>query len=181
MNTFQKIKNCVFGLILLIVAALLFFTPEEVYPLVPIIIGLALVGYGISVLVFYLRMARHMVGGKSFLYESIIIIDLALFTMSVSATNNKLVVLFYLLGLYAFTGVIDILRAFEAKAAGAGGWKMKLSRGFVCMGFVIALFIIGFIIGRTDIFVYGICISMVYSGVMRIIGAFKKTDIIYIQ
>ncbi len=122
-----------------------------------------------------------MVGGKTFLYQSMLIMDFAVFTLSISTMNNKIIILIYLLGIYAFTGAIDILRALEAKGAGAGGWRLKLFRGITGILFVIALFLIGFVFGRTDIFVYGYCFSLAYSAIIRIITAFRRTAIVYIQ
>ena len=122
-----------------------------------------------------------MVGGKTILVRAILLLDVAIFTFSISAMNNKIVVLLYLLGIYAFTGAIDVLRAIEAKQAGSAGWRMKLFRGIVGLAFTVALFIIGFIAGRTDIFVIGFCFSLAYSGLMRIVGAFRRTAIVYIQ
>ena len=95
--------------------------------------------------------------------------------------NSRIVILIYLLGIYAITGAIDVLRAVEAKQNGDSGWKFKLSRGIIGLAFTVALFIIGFILNRTNLFVYGYCISLTYSGVTRIIDAFRKTAIIYIS
>ena len=181
MNVFRKIKNCRTGIIMLAVAVILVFAPDDAFLLMPVIIGLALLIYGLRFLWFYIRMARHTVGGKSILYQGVIVMDIALFTVSISTMNSRLIVLIYLLGIYAFTGAIDVLRAFEAKSAGSAGWKLKLARGIVGLAFVIALFIIGFILKRTDIFVYGYCFSLVYSAALRIIGAFKRTAIVCIQ
>ncbi|MBR6228470.1 MAG: DUF308 domain-containing protein [Eubacterium sp.] len=181
MNIFEKIKNCLIGVFLLFLAVEMAFAPEEAYAIIPVTVAVILIAYGVKQLWFYFRMARFMVGGKSMLYQSIIILDIGLFTASISSINNRLIVLLFLLVIYAFTGVVDILRAFEAKDNGSSGWQMKLTRGFIEIAFVIALFIIGFIFGQTKIFVYGFGVSLVYSGVMRIVGAFRKTAIIYIQ
>ena len=181
MSIIQKIKSCFIALLLLAAAFILIMVPAESFMLIPIILGVTLLIYGGTFLVYYLRMARHMVGGKAFLFRAVILMDVALFTISISAMSNRLVVLLYLLGVFAFTGGVDILRAFEAKQNGDQGWKWKFYRGMVEILFTIALFIIGFILNLTDIFVYGYCISLTYSAVMRIIAAFKKTNMVCIQ
>lgn len=182
MTLFQKIKNCLIGVLFLLVAVILIFSPDEAYALIPAILGITLLIYGFTFLWYYLRMARHMVGGRAFLYRGIIIMDVALFTTTIyTLNNNRFIVLIYLLGVYAFTGVVDVLRAGEARQNGDSGWKWKMSRGVVSLLFTVALFIIGFIIGRTDIFVYGYSFSLVYMATMRIIGAFRKTDMVCIQ
>ena len=53
--------------------------------------------------------------------------------------------------------------------------------GIISLVFAVALFVIGFILHRTDIFVYGFSFSLIYSALTKIIAAFKKTAIVYIQ
>lgn len=181
MSVFQRIKNCFTGILMILGALILVLIPKETYPVIPAILGTTLLVYGIYFLWYYFSMARHMVGGKAVLFRAIIAIDVALFTSSITSMNSRYIVLLYLLVLYAFTGAVDILRAMEAKNNGSAGWRLKLSRGIIGIAFTVALFVIGFIIGRTDIFVYGYCFSLVYSAVMRIVGAFRRTAIPYIQ
>ena len=181
MTLFQKIQNCLIGALLIFAAVILFLAPSEAIIYIPIVIGLTLLVYGSRFLVLYLRMAKHMVGGKSILYKGIIIMDAAIFTTTIAGMNNKIIVLIYLLGIYAFAGVVALLRSLEVKQTGADGWKTKLAEAIGDLLFVVALIIIGFVLGREDIFVYGYCASLIYSGLMKIIGAFKKTAIVYIQ
>lgn len=180
MTLFQKIQNCIIGILLIIAAVVLILLPEESYPVIPILLAISMIAYGVYLLIFYFRLARHKVGGKAVMYEAIIIMDVALFTSSVSALNNKIVILIYLLSIYAFSGAVDILRALEAKNAGSD-WRMKYINGIANIVFAIVLIIIGLVIGRTEIFVFGFSFSIAYSGAMRIISAFKRTAIIYIQ
>ena len=180
MTILQRVQHSIIGMVLIIAAVTLVLLPEESYALIPFLLGISMIVYGVYLLIYYLRLARHMVGGKAVMYQAVIIMDIALFTTSISALNNRFVILLYLLGIYAFSGVVDILRALEAKNAGSD-WKLKFVNGIANMAFVIALIIIGFVVGRTDIFVYGYAFSIAYSGVMRIINTFKRTAIVYIQ
>lgn len=179
MSRFQRIKNILLGLIMIGFAVLIALLPEEGFIFVIAVIGLLLFLYGFRLLHYYFTMARHMVGGKSSLYQAIIIIDLALFTGSI-ASMNSFIIMFYLLGVFAFTGVIGILRAFEAKRFG-GAWKSKLFTGCAFVLFAVLMLITGVILGDKNILVYGFAISVIYAGVMRIITAFRKTAIVYIQ
>ena len=77
--------------------------------------------------------------------------------------------------------MVDILRGLDAKKNGAASWRFKLISGVLNVLFALALVIIGWFIGDTGILVYGYCISLAYSAVMRIINAFRKTEIVYIQ
>lgn len=179
MNQFQRIKGLIVGLIMIAFAVLVMWIPEEGFISVAAVIGLLLFIYGFRLLWFYFRMARHMVGGKSSLYQAIIILDFALFTGSI-ASMNSFIVMFYLLGVFAFTGVINILRAFETKRFG-GSWQGKFISGCISVLFAVLMLILGWVFGDKDILVYGFGISVIYAGVMRIINAFKKTAIVYIQ
>ena len=102
-----------------------------------------------------------------------------MFTLSMVAMTS-FVVMLYLLGVYAFSGVIDILRAFEAKNYGSSAWMLKLLGGLVYIVFAVVLLIIGFFVGNSALLVYGFCVSLVYSAVVRIITAFRKTAIVFI-
>lgn len=179
MSRFQRIKNIILGLIMIGFAVLIISIPEEGFLSVVVVIGLLLLLYGFRLLWYYFTMARHMVGGKSSLYQAVIIIDLALFTGSI-ASMNSFIIMFYLLGVFAFTGVIDILRAFETKRFG-GAWKGKFFTGCVLVLFAVLMLILGVIQGDKTILVYGFAVSVIYAGLMRIITAFRKTAIIYIQ
>ena len=121
-----------------------------------------------------------MVGGKTSLYQAIIILDLALFTGSI-ASMNSFTILFYLLGVYAFSGFVDILRAFEAKRVGSHSWKVKFAFGCVSVIFALVMLILGVILDAKDILAYGFAISLIYSAAMRIINACRKSAIVYIQ
>lgn len=180
MNKFQRIKNIFFGISLISFAILLLLIPEESFSAIVSILCLSLLLYGFKLLWYYVSMARHMVGGKSFLYQSIIVLDLALFTLSVISMSSFYIMI-YLMGVYAFAGAIDILRALEAKKNRSPYWKMKFSSGCIRVIATIALFIPGIILQKTDILVYGYCLNLVYAAVMRIISAFRRTAIIYIQ
>lgn len=179
MSQFQRIKNILLGVIMIGFAVLIMWIPDDGFITVIAAIALLLLIYGFRLLRYYFTMARHMVGGKSSLYQAIIIIDLALFTGSI-ASMNSFIIMFYLLGVFAFTGVIDILRAFETKRFG-GAWKGKLFTGCVLVLFAVVMLIAGVILGDQTILVYGFAVSVIYAGVMRIVTAFKKTAIVYIQ
>ena len=179
MNKFQRIKDVLFGVLIILYAAAMFIVPAEGYKTAAAIIALLLLIYGFRLLWYYFTMARHMVGGKSSLYQAIIILDLGLFTGSV-VSMSSFIILFYLLGIFAFTGLIDVLRAFEAKRVG-GAWKAKLISGSVSVIFALAMLIIGVILGNDDILVYGFGVSLIYAGAVRIYTAFRKTAVVYIQ
>lgn len=180
MSKFQHIKSFVTGVFLLLLAAFIALAPQSTFDFVYLIISLMMLVYGLRLLIYYFRMARHMVGGKIILYQSIIVLDAAMFTLTL-ATASDYIVLAYLLAIYAFAGAIDILRAFEAKKNDSPVWKKKIVIGFLEMGLAIAMIVLGLVFRNTDFLVYGFAISLASSGILRIYDAFRKTAIVYIQ
>lgn len=180
MSHFQRVKNIIFGIVLILFAISLIISPEEGYPVIAAVVSALVFIYGFKLLIYYFRMARYMVGGKSTLCQAIIILDLALF-LTTMVFMGEVVIIIYLLGIYAFTGVVDILRAFEAMKMKASNWKVKLITGLISVLFAVSLVVAGFVIGNMQIIVYGYCLSLVYSAVVKIATAFKRTAIVYIQ
>ncbi len=180
MSRFQRIRSFIIGVLLLLYSLLLLLLPKDSYGTITLIIALILLFYGARQLIFYLRMARHMVGGKIILYEAIIILDLGLFTYSLY-DDQSLTILVFLLIIYSFTGFVDILRAFEEKKNGSRRWVGKLLTGSAMVIFAAALVVIALVMKNTLILKYGFCLSVAYAGIRRIISAFKKTAIVYIQ
>ena len=91
MRSIKRIGNIMIGFFLLIFALLIILSPENSTPLIAAILNIALYVYGIRLLWYYFRMARHMVGGKIILYRSVIIIDAALFMTSAIAIDEYIV------------------------------------------------------------------------------------------
>ena len=116
-----------------------------------------------------------MVGGKSILYKSILLLDLGVFMISAFKGSERLVMI-YLLILLAASGAIDIVRALEFRKQGAG-WAFRAISGVV----TIILLIVGFIYRKEPTtMVYVFCIGLLYSAITRIIGIFRKTAVVYI-
>ena len=179
MNRFQRLKDILIALILTAFGVTLILVPEEGYNDVILVLSLLIAVYGIRLLWYYITMSRHMVGGKSSLYHAVIVLDLALFTGSI-ATMNNFIILFYLLGSFAFGGVINVLRSLEAKRYGAS-WRFKFFSGVISVVFAIAMLVLAIVLGNNNILVYGFSISLFYSAAVRIYNAFRKTAIVYIQ
>ncbi|MEE1261822.1 DUF308 domain-containing protein [Ruminococcus sp.] len=180
MSKFQRVRSFLAGLGLILLALILLISPESGIIIVAAIISFSMLFYGFRTLWFYATMARHMVGGKSFLYQGIIVLDIALFTIGL-IQMSKFLIMIYLMGVYAFSGAIDILRALEAKKNGSPSWNMKLISGCIRVAATIALFIIGIFFRESSVLIYGYCINLGYAAVMRFINAFRRTAIVYIQ
>ncbi|MCR5653135.1 MAG: DUF308 domain-containing protein [Ruminococcus sp.] len=180
MSYFQRIKSVFSGVFMILFALLLLFAPKQSYPLIAIIVSMLVFVYGFKLLIYYFRMARYMVGGKAALCQAIIILDAALF-ISTMVFMGDLFIMIYLLGIYAFTGFVDILRAIESMSMKSKNWKLKFFTGLLSVLFAVTLVIVGAINGNLEIVVYGFCFSLFYSAAVRIATAFKRTAIVYIQ
>ena len=110
------------------------------------------------------------------LFQAVVVLDFALFTASLSDVP-KVYILLYLVGVHAFTGVVETLRAMEAKRTVDGPWKMKLAHGIV--NFALALACLVFIKHiNTAVFIYSL--GLIYSAVIRIVSAFRRTAFVVI-
>ncbi len=177
MNIFQRIRNVCIGILTLLCAIILITEPTDAYTFVIGVLALGLTFTGIKYLAYYFSMARHMVGGKMILFRGVIMLDFALLTGSL-ADVPKIYILLYLVAIHAFSGVVEVLRAMEAKRTVGGPWKMKFSQGVV--DFLIALSCFVFIRNtNTTVIIFGI--GLMYSSIMRIIGAFRRTTFILIE
>ena len=173
----KKKKNVLIGILIILGAVILIAFPEEGIIITASILSLSLFVYGIKTLIYYITMTRHMVGGRIMLYLAVVVLDLGMFTMML--TNiPKMYIALYLVVVYAFSGAIDILRALEAKKYQAPSWRFSLISGIISV--VIAILCIVFI-GSTNMIVYLYSAGLIYSAIARIVTAFRKTAIVYIQ
>ena len=176
MTIWHRIRNVLSGVALILISVALFVGGEKAYPFVLGLYALTLELYGLRILVFYFKMARYMVGGKTMLYRGILLLDLGAFAGSL-INVPQMYILLYLCGTLAFSGIVDVLRALESKRVG-GSWRLKVSMG----GFSIlsALFCVIFL-HSADMVVYIFCVSLIYSAIVRIINAFRPAPLIAIQ
>jgi uncharacterized membrane protein HdeD (DUF308 family) len=150
---------------------------DEAYSVVVAILSIGLAIAGIKDIVFYFTMARHMVGGKMILIQGVIIFDFAIITGSL-ANVPKIYILLYLIGVHAFSGVIEIMRAMEARRTVDGPWKIKFSHGIVNLILAIACLI--FIRqSNTALIIYSL--GLMYSAVVRLFDAFRKKAFVVIE
>lgn len=180
MTKIQRIGNILTGMMLIIIGIVIFVIPESGYPFAIIIIGLTMTLTGLRLLIYYITMARHMVGGKIMLFIGIIALDAGMVSLSLNNSPRR-VMMVYLLGTYAFYGLVDVLRANEARQVGAQSWRLKMTMGLtnLALAFLAGLFVIIGKAGSIFSFLYGA--GLLYSGILRIVSAFRRTSIVYIQ
>ncbi|MCR5094028.1 MAG: hypothetical protein K6B72_08650 [Lachnospiraceae bacterium] len=178
MNGFQRVRKVLFGLCMIAVALFLILYPsDETYMVIVLILSLGLAIAGIKDVIFYFTMARHMIGGKMILIQGVIILDFALLTGSLTNVP-KIYILLYLIGIHAFSGVVEVLRAMESKKSVEGPWKLKFSHGII--NFLLAVACLIFIRrANTALLIYSL--GLIYSAVVRIFSAFRRTSFILIE
>lgn len=162
---------------MLLGAAVIFLAGESGMPFIILILGLSFLIAGISTIIRYFTMAKHMVGGRLILYYGVIMLDLGIFTTSLTSAS-KYYIAIYLVGIYLFSGVIHILRGVESRKLEARQWKTTAAEGIVRTVLGLACL---FFINSAYILVVIYAAGLFYSAVTRIASAFRKTAVVYIQ
>lgn len=177
MTKLQRIKEIVWGLTMLVTAVTMMTNPDDGYPLIITLLSIWLILYGASTLIFYFQMARFMVDGRTRLYMGIIMLDFGILTFSLTDVPHYYILL-YLILIHAFSGIVEILRVYEVLRTGGRSFKLKLFHGIsniliacVCIIFMSHI--------KAAVFVYSL--GLIYSALMRIVSACRRTKFIYIQ
>ena len=175
MRKLTRFKNLIIGVIMIVFALLLLIWPDYGTPAIMLVVGLALLIYGIYCLVFFGTRAVHMVGGKRIFYRGILLLDLGVFMLAAYKGSERLV-FWYLMLLLAATGSIDLIRALDFRKAGAP-WKVRAIVGAAC---IIVLFVALIYRKNPQTLVYIFCIALTISAISKIASVFRKTAVIYI-
>lgn len=177
MSKLQRATNIATGILMIICAVLMALHPKAGYVIVILFMCITLTLAGIRMIIYYFTMARHMVGGMSILYRGIILYDFGLLSGTLIGAS-QVYILLYLVGVHLFSGAVDIMRTLEARHYEGASWRLRLSHGI--MNILIAVACLVFI-RSTDVAVYIYCFGLIYSAIMRIVTAFRRTAIVYIQ
>ena len=177
MTLMHRIKEIISGLFMILGAAIMISDPQYGYMFVILVLALLLIVLGIKRLFYYFTMARFMVDGNESLYKGVLLLDFGALTGSLTDVP-QFYVLAYLIAIHAFTGLVEILRAREARSQGAKMWRMKMLHGIIDL--VMAVICIIFINEESiAVLIYGI--GLIYSAIIKISMAFRKTRFVYIQ
>ena len=150
--------------------------PDDGFVLINIILAITLILAGIGYLIYYFRMARHMVSGKMVLLCGLIILDFGLFATSVS-DEPRIFIIGYLLVTHIFSGVLNLIKGIREKMTSAPGWGIDLAQGVGNLLIAAACIIY---IHSNHILVGLYCAGLLYSGILRLVTAFRRTSIVYI-
>ena len=177
MSNFQRVQNVVIGLCMILCAVILLAREDDGCYLVMLILAFSLIIRGIAELIYYVTMARHMVGGKLILFIGVVFVDFGIFTISL-ADESKVVVVLYLIGFHAFAGLINLLRAREAMRYKSLAWRINMAQGVTSLLILAASLLFA---RDQGMLVLLYCAGLVYSAFLKIYSAFRRTAIVYIQ
>ena len=176
MNKAQRILKILAGLLQLIGAIIIVMMPENGLLLILLILSLTFAFYGIKDIIRYFAMTRFMVGGRQILISGVIVLNFGIFSASLASASGLYISL-YLIGMYAFYGVVDILRAREAKALQSDHWKLRMIGGAVKI--LIGIGCAVYMRSETTLTVF-YAVALVYSALYTIFSAFRRTSVIYV-
>lgn len=176
MNNLQRFGNVFGGLFTLLAGLFFLLLPEDGSYAIAWILAISLFLMGLRLLVYYFSMAKLMVGGKIMMLIGVFLLDFSVFTLLLF-DEPRIYIILYLAGWHAFLGAIALLRAREARRY-KGSWKLKTANGIVNLMIAAGCFLF---MKNEAVLVYIYGGGLVYSGLMRIISAFRKTQIVYIQ
>lgn len=165
------------GIGMLLAMLVLLIIGDDGVSLIVFILAVSLILRGLRSLIYYLSMARFMVGGLAALLSGVFLIDLGILSLSL-ADEAQMFIFLYLAGWNAFSGLVSLLRAREAFLNKGRSWIMNALYGIVNIGILISCFIF-WNSPATLASLY--CAGLGYSGILRIINAFRRTEIVYIQ
>ncbi|MBQ7500149.1 MAG: DUF308 domain-containing protein [Clostridia bacterium] len=177
MNKTERIFKILAGLFQLLGAVIIVLLPENGLLLILLTLGLMFAFYGIKDIVRYFTMTKFMVGGRQLLIRGVIVLNFGIFSASLASASG-LYISVYLIGLYAFDGVVDIMRAIESKALKSDHWRLRLIGGVVKILLGVACVV--FMNSEKALAVL-FAVMLIYSAAWRIASAFRRTSVIYVQ
>lgn len=178
MSLFQRIKSVLIGLLVLAAGILMqVANGEKTIYLVALFLCLTMMAAGIGYIIFYFRMSRHMIGGLNQLVTGIVLVDAGLVFLSLSGRPNIFIAL-YLVVINVFSGCLTAYRALMQKKLGAQHWRLMFYRGAISA--VLGIGCLFYMNSANYLMsIYGL--SLIASGILRIIEGFRQTDVVYIQ
>ena len=180
MTKLQRVRNIIAGLIMIAFGVIMFFYPDKGILVVAMVLSITFTIKGLNGLLYYFTIARSMVGGKAALYRGLIYLDVGIITSSLIDDAIYMIIL-YIVILHIFAGLVDIMRAREARLLGSPLWIYKVAYGGTNILIALAVVIGGFTEHSAKFAVWIYAGGLIYSAIVRIVSAFRKTAIVYIK
>ena len=177
MSVGKRIVKIIVGVVVVVLAILMILQPDWGYMLINAVLGIALLVSAIGSLIYYFRLARHMVGGRSTLFSGLIQLDLAVFTLTLTDLP-KIFLMIYLVSVFGVTGVLRLARGLEARSRKAPAWYWSFLSGLF---YVLIAFLCTIFISNNAIMVMIFSVGMLFMGVGNIVSSFYRSKIVYVQ
>ncbi len=179
MSRFQRISVIILGALQLLAAVLIFALPgvQDGLLIILLVLSFTFAVSGVKDVVRYFSTARFMVGGRLILIKGVIMLDFGLFSLSLYDASTFIVSL-YMIGIFVFSGVVDVLMVREARRIQSPHWKLRMIRALIKVLLGIACLVF---IANPSVLEIFFGVSLVYSAVTRIASAFRKTETAYIR
>lgn len=177
MSKTRRVFTVILAIFVIQASIILMMVPEMAFEVIAFGIAVMLLFYGVKYLIYYLTHAQHMVGGKWFLIIGIILFDLGAFASSL-LDQAQAILIIYVAGAHFVGAVLNIIRTVGNKKDNNPSWKIDLAQGIGNFAQVVLCLVF---INHISIPVYIYCIGCIYTAVLMIITACKKTAIVYVQ
>ena len=177
MSKVRRVLTIIVSLFGILGAVILMLIPDYSYEVLALGISLTLVYYGVRYIIYYLTNAQHMVGGKWFLLIGIIMFDMGVFVTAIYDRAQR-ITLIYIISAQLIAAVLGLIRTIGDKKDNNPSWKLHLAQTIA--SFIQVILCVVFI--NSDMVpLYLYCIYAIYTAILLIISAFKKTAIVYVQ
>ena len=172
MSRLQRILNAIFGILLFCLVGGILYLGSYGYYVVLFFLILTLTAAGLRQVLYYILIARKMVGGWRILFQGVIALDVGFFAYSLNSVSVRYVML-YLAFLNLFHGLIIVLRAREARSVHVRSWIITMIAGVS----IIICSAAGLFLHDSARLAAGLyCLSLVYSGLYRLYLAFYRAQ-----
>ena len=177
MSKIRRVLTILASLIAIEGSVAIMMMPEIAYKVLALGIGMTLVYYGVRYIIYYITNAQHMVGGKWFMLIGIIMFDMGAFATAIF-DRAQVITMIYIIATHFVVTVLGAVRTVGDRKDNNPRWKISLAQ---CIAGFIQVTLSLIFINHSMIPLYLYCIYAIYTSILMIISAFKKTAIVYVQ
>ena len=177
MTKVRRIFKIIGAVLLIHIALFLMLIPQIALQLIAVMFSVILIFYGLKFILFYITHASHMVNGKWFILLGLLLFDIGVFA-SLMQNQSKLLTIAYIAGAHLVGAILRLIRAVGNKKDNNPGWIIDCMQSIG--NFIqVAVCIIFSQYVEVPVFIY--CSGLIYSAILSIIQACKRTAIVYVQ
>ena len=177
MTKVRRVFKIIGAVMLIHIALFLMLIPQIALQLIAVMFSVILIFYGLKFILFYITHASHMVGGKWFLLFGLLLFDVGVFA-SLMQNQSKLLTIAYIAGAHLVGAILRLIRAVGNKKDNNPGWIIDCMQSIgnfiqVAVCIIFSQYVV------VPVFIY--CSGLIYSAILQIIQACKRTAIVYVQ